>query len=113
MSLSRKKKEQPRVMRPKLVPYRKPETNERRVFNIRMLTIRWGLPIEDVMRLLEKHRPQVFGLSSKVNYDKSVDETNVMIYAEDAYSIEIKEKLPHKKIKAKLILLPSIRQGKQ
>lgn len=98
------------VARKKLVPYRKPETNERRIFNIRMLTIRWGLPTESIMGLLEKHRPQIFGLSTKVNYDKSVDETNVMVFAEDVYAIEIKEKLAHKKLKAKLMFIPSVSQ---
>ncbi len=96
------------ILRPKQVPYRKPATNESRVFNIRMLQDRWDMCLEDVMALLEKHRPRIFGYKAKVNYDNSVDEENVMVNEIDILTIEKKENLSHKKLKPKKVFLPQL-----
>jgi len=60
------------------------------------------------MAILQKHRPQIFGLATKVNYDKTVDEGNVMIFEHDVHKIEKADSLPHCKLKPKKIVLPQL-----
>lgn len=101
-------KQELKQTRQKQIPYKKPATNESRVFNIRMLQDRWDLCLEDVMAILEKHRPIIFGFKSTINYDNTVDEENIMVHEEDILLIEKKDNIPHKKIKPKKIVVPNL-----